>query len=69
MVGAEQQFITYSEFLTALGVKLPPYTGYKPNVNASLSTEFATVAYRMHSMIHGEFEITTAASRYTPAAA
>ena len=30
VVGAEQQFITYEEFLPALGVTLPPYAGYNP---------------------------------------
>ena len=61
VVGAEQQFITYNEFLPALGVRLGPYRGYRPDVDASLGNEFATVAYRAHSMIHGEFEIAVAA--------
>jgi hypothetical protein len=67
VVGAEQQYITYRQFLPALGVKLPPYRGYRRNVNASIGNEFATVAYRAHSMIHGEFELTAGAARYTPA--
>jgi hypothetical protein len=67
VVGAEQQYITYHEFLPSLGVRLQRYTGYKPRVNASLGNEFATVAYRAHSMIHGEFEITSASVRYTSA--
>ncbi|HEX8745300.1 MAG TPA: peroxidase family protein [Thermoleophilaceae bacterium] len=67
VVGAEQQFITYREFLPAAGVKLPPYRGYDPSVNASLGNEFATVAYRAHSMIHGEFEIEVSAADMTPA--
>jgi hypothetical protein len=57
IVGAEQQWITYAEFLPALGVRLSPYRGYRPNVDASIGNEFATVAYRAHSMIHGEFEL------------
>jgi hypothetical protein len=57
VVSAEQQHITYSEFLPAVGVKLPRYRSYDPAVNASLSNEFATVGYRAHSMIHGEFEL------------
>ncbi len=56
VVGAEQQYITYTEFLPALGVGLAPYRGYNANVNASLSNEFAVVGYRAHSMIHGELE-------------
>jgi len=57
VIGAEQQWITFREFLPALGVKLRRYSGYRPSVNPSLGNEFATVAYRAHSMIHGEFEI------------
>jgi hypothetical protein len=67
VVIAEQQYITYNEFLPALGIRLYPYRGYNPHVNATLSNEFATVGYRAHSMIHGEIELATDASRYTPA--
>jgi len=66
VVIAEQQYVTYNEFLPAMGVSLPFYTGYKSNVNANLSNEFATVGYRAHSQIHGEAaEIETDVSRYT----
>ncbi len=65
VVGAEQQYITYNEFLPAVGVRLGPYRGYDPNVNASLSNEFAAVGYRVHSMIHGEFEIDVDPGRFT----
>jgi Animal haem peroxidase len=65
VVGAEIQYITYTEFLPTLGVRLPPYRGYDPNVNPSLENEFATVGYRAHSMIHGEFEPTVPAGTYT----
>jgi hypothetical protein len=57
VVGAEEQWITYHEFLPALGVKLPPYRGYDPGADPSITNEFATVAYRAHSMIHGEFDL------------
>jgi hypothetical protein len=67
VVGAESQFITYGQFLPALGVNLSPYPGYRPNVNSSLSEEFAVVGYRAHSMIHGEFEPTVANDRYSAA--
>ena len=66
IVIAEQQYITYTEFLPALGVRLSPYRGYNPRVNASLTNEFATVGYRAHSMIHGEIELETDADRYSP---
>lgn len=56
VVGAEQLYVTYNEFLPALGVKLSPYQAYKPRVDASLGNEFAVVGYRAHSMIHGELE-------------
>jgi hypothetical protein len=66
VVIAEQQYITYNEFLPTLGVRLPEYRGYDPKVNVSLSNEFATVGYRAHSMVHGNIEMETEAARYTP---
>ena len=68
VVIAEQQYITYNEFLPAMGVSLPRYTGYNPNVNANLTNEFATVGYRAHSQIHGDVaEIETDTARYSAA--
>ena len=67
MVGATQQCITYEEFLPAFGLELDPYRGYQPDVDPSVSNEFATVGYRAHSMIHGEIEVETEASRYSQA--
>jgi hypothetical protein len=67
VIGAEQQFITYNEFLPSVGVRLGRYRGYRPNVDATLGNEFATVGYRAHSMIHGEFELTASAAAYSPA--
>jgi hypothetical protein len=66
VVIATQQYITYTEFLPAMGVRLAPYRGYDPEVDATLSNEFATVGYRAHSMLRGNVLVTTAASRYTP---
>jgi hypothetical protein len=66
VVGAEQQYITYHEFLPALGVVLPPYAGYDPTVNPTLSNEFATVGYRVHSMVHGELEPKAPDGTYRP---
>ncbi|MFD0742778.1 peroxidase family protein [Phytohabitans flavus] len=67
VVMAEQQYITYSEWLPAMGISLPAYRGYNANINTALSNEFATVGYRVHSQIHGEMEIAADADRYTPA--
>jgi hypothetical protein len=67
VVIAEVQYITYTEFLPAMGVQLPAYRGYNPNVNATLGNEFATVGYRAHSQIHGEIELETEAARYSAA--
>src|SRR5256885_605118 len=67
IVIAEQQYVTYNEFLPAMGVPMPRYTGYKSNVNANLGNEFASVGYRAHSQIHGEFEVEADADTYTAA--
>lgn len=56
VVSALQQYITYTEFLPAMGVTLDDYTGYDPAVDPTITNEFATVGYRAHSQIHGEFE-------------
>ena len=58
VVGAEIEYITYNEFLPTLGVRLGSYRGYDPSENADLGNEFATVGFRGHSMVHGEFEPT-----------
>jgi hypothetical protein len=68
VVIAEQQFITYNEFLPAMGVRLPRYRGYNGRINPTLGNEFATVGYRAHSQIHGEIEVETDADRYDAAA-
>jgi hypothetical protein len=65
VVGAEVQYITYTEFLPAAGVPLPQYRGWNPRVDASLSNEFATVGFRAHSQVHGEFEIDFEDGDYT----
>lgn len=67
VVGAEIQFITYAEFLPAVGVRLPRYTGYDPSVNPSLSNEFAAVGYRVHSMVHGIVNPSFRQGEYTAA--
>jgi hypothetical protein len=67
VVGAEIQFITYTEFLPALGVVLDPYHGYDPAVDAGVSNEFATAGYRGHSMVHGQFDVRFRPGTFTAA--
>jgi len=67
VVIATQQHITYTEFLPAMGVRLAPYRGYDPSVDATLSNEFATVGYRAHSMLRGNVLVKTSAARYSSA--
>lgn len=54
LVGAQIQAITYNEFLPALGVTLDPYRGYDPNLDASITNEFATAGFRMGHSQNGE---------------
>ncbi len=65
IVGAEIQYITYTEFLPTLGVRLDRYRRYDQRVDPSVSNEFATVGFRAHSMVHGEFEPTVPAGTYS----
>src|SRR5262249_7469774 len=63
LVIAEQQFITYNEFLPAMGVRLNAYRGYKPRVDPTVTNEFATVGFHLDSMATGDLKITTDPAR------
>ncbi|MEP4077003.1 peroxidase family protein [Haloferula sp.] len=57
IVGAEMQQITYNEFLPLLlGPRaIPPYQGYREDVDPSIANAFATAAYRFgHSLLPTE---------------
>ncbi len=56
VVAATMQHITYEEFLPAMGVELDEYAGYDASVDPTITNEFASVGYRAHSQVHGEFE-------------
>ncbi|WP_081613759.1 peroxidase family protein [Rhodopirellula sallentina] len=59
IVIAEVQSITFNEFLPALlgGDFIDAYTGYRPEVNPGIATEFSTAAYRVgHTMINDSLE-------------
>jgi peroxidase len=54
---AEYQNIIYNEWIPAVlgSTALPAYTGYNSSVNATISNEFSTVAYRFgHSLVSGD---------------
>lgn len=54
IVGAEMQAITYREFLPVLlgNGALPPYTGYRSDVDAGIANTFAAAGYRVgHTML------------------
>ena len=56
---AEFQSIIYNEWIPdVLGSNaLPPYEGYNPNVNATIATEFSTVAFRFgHTLLSDDLE-------------
>ncbi len=54
LVGGFIQNIAFYEWLPTLGVDLPPYTGYKPNVNPGIANSFSAASYRLgHSQLSG----------------
>jgi len=53
IVIAELQNIVYYEWLPALGIEVPPYTGYKSATEARIFNEFSAAAFRMgHTLIN-----------------
>lgn len=58
IVIGEIQSITYNEWLPALmgNNALTAYHGYNPNVNPTISVEFASAAFRLHTLLDDEVE-------------
>ncbi|HVT29630.1 MAG TPA: peroxidase family protein, partial [Lacipirellulaceae bacterium] len=58
IVIGEIQSITYNEWLPALmgNNALTPYRGYNPNVNPSISVEFASAAFRLHTLLDDDVQ-------------
>ncbi len=49
---AEYQNIVYTEYLPLLiGPVLGPYRGYNPNIDAQVTQEFSTAAFRLHTQV------------------
>jgi len=54
IVIAEEQNITFNEWLPAIGVHLDEYEGYKPDVNPQILNLFSTASFRYgHSVLNG----------------
>jgi peroxidase len=58
IVIGEIQAITYNEWLPALmGMNaITPYQGYNPQVNPSISVEFSSAAFRLHTLLADDVE-------------
>lgn len=55
IVGAQVQAITYNEYLPALGVNLPEYSGYRYDLHPTVFTEFTNAAFRTpHTQINSQ---------------
>jgi len=55
LVGAYLQSITYNEYLPAMGVKIPEYSGYFDTINPSIFNVFSAAAFRIgHTLINSD---------------
>lgn len=53
LVGAEMQAITYNEWLPIMGIDLPEYQGYNPNIEPNIYNAFSTAAFRVgHTLLN-----------------
>ena len=58
IIGGFLQAITYEEWLPAMGVDIPPYTGYKSTVNPTIFNTFSAAAFRIgHTLLSGSINM------------
>lgn len=54
-IGAYIQNITFNEWLPAMGVSMPIYSGYKSEINPQISNVFSAAAFRLgHTLINSD---------------
>ena len=54
IVGGLIQVVVYNEWLPVMGVRLEPYEGYDPDINAQLFNSFTGAAFRVgHTLLSG----------------
>ncbi len=52
LVSGYTQAIVYNEWLPTMGVHLPPYSGYDPGINPTISNVFSAAAFRLgHTLL------------------
>ncbi len=57
MVGGILQAIVYEEWLPAMGVSLPAYTGYDDTVNGTITNVFSAAAFRLgHTLLNSTIQ-------------
>lgn len=57
IVGALIQVVVYEEWLPAMGVHLPAYAGYQPDVDPGLLNVFTGAAYRLgHTLLNSQIQ-------------
>jgi len=55
LLGGILQSIVYNEWLPTMGVKLPPYNGYRAEVDPQLFNVFTAAAFRLgHTLLNGQ---------------
>lgn len=57
MVGGFIQQILFNEWLPSVGIHLPAYSGYKNNINPTVSNEFTGAGFRLgHTLLSSKIK-------------